>query len=244
MSASGYEVVDTTTRAIIQIALGALGLLGFAFLYALVLEPWLRPPSLAEHPAWLATFVVVLSIAFMGFILVYGPSRFIRIRAEPAQPFLGRSEVLERIRSQDREDVPFEIVSTDRYDLLVRFRLQDAHWRGALFRGGVRSAYWLYLRLDEARRMAWIVEKRRTVRWDAGGGPGGVTARIQASIFYGITLGEMRRELVYDPLSGFRKVSDTGYDLEQVKAPVVGALVQCGWTVGYKIVPWQVRRRR
>jgi hypothetical protein len=244
----GYQIVNTMWRGFALIALGSLVILGFAFLWALVLEPMvfgplLGLPPLEENPLWLATFVTVLSVVFMWFILSGGPSRFIRVYADPPQPRLPRREMLAKLQSFNDAEYPYEVVETESHDLLVHHRLADAEWRGKLFAGGLKDGYWLYGRLDEETGTAWLSEKRRGLRWDVGAGPGGLRAHVRWSIFYGIILEDLHMESIFDPLAGFERVADVRFGLDAVKQPIIGLLVANGWEVRYKILPWQVRKR-
>lgn len=240
MSPEG-ELIDTTPRGFALTALGALAILGVVFLYTLVLHPWLGFGDMATRPLLLTLVVMASSVAFMGFILVTGPS-MMSVYLRPAMPFTGRARTLEAVRAHNDPDYPFELVETDRYDLLLRYKLEDATWRGRLFRGGVRAGYWLYVRLDEETRTAWMVEKTRTLRWDAGLGGAGPAVRVRFSIFYGIILSQITREVVLDPADRLRKVADMGWSIAGAREPVMGVLLRHGWKIRYRLLPLQVRK--
>ncbi|MCP4089005.1 MAG: hypothetical protein GY746_04350 [Gammaproteobacteria bacterium] len=242
MSQPDYNIIDTMLVGFINIFFGAIAIMAVPFIYAFLIHPYLALPRLEDHIGWLLAFVGVISVVFMWFILVYGPTRYIRVYAEPAQTFTGKAQTLKAFIGLNSESYPFELVKDENYDLLVQYKLADEKWCGVLFKGGLKAAYWLYIKLDEKTRAAWLVEKQRRLRWDIGAGLNRFTFKVKFEIFYGIILFHAIKEWIYDPLQGFNKLAEIRYSIADIKQPVIGILLQNGWSVRFKILPYQVRK--
>jgi hypothetical protein len=242
MSQPDYKIIDTMLVGFIKIFFGAMAIMAVPFIYAFLIHPYLGLPRLEDHIGWLLGFVAVISVVFMWFILVYGPTRFIRVYAEPAQTFAGKAATLKAFVELNSESYPFELVENDNYDLLIQYKLADEKWSGVLFQGGLKAGYWLYIKLDEKTRTAWLVEKQRSLRWDTGAGLNRLTFKVKFEIFYGIILFHAMKEWIYDPLQGFNRLAEIRYSISDIKQPVIGVLLQKGWRVRFKILPYQVRK--
>ena len=177
---------------------------------------------------------------FLPAVLIVGTGIFLfciwmmEIRAVPRQRFVGKKETVRQIVSLNSAQIPFEIIRHPKYDLMLRFKLADAKWKGVLFRGGLRKAYWLYLQLKEQSKTAYFCEK--TMDLGSSMDTKGISAKM--GVFYGLTILDTRRLKIYDALQGFKKVADIKYDVGDAKWPVFNVLLKNGWTIKPKIFPF------
>lgn len=180
--------------------------------------------------------VIVMTIPF---IISIG---LMKMWTEPKPTIKPKQELIKELKSKNSKDFPFEIVETDKYDLLLRFKLADAKWKGILFRGGFNKAYWLYLKFDESKNTVYCSEKTRELSWDAGAGINNLTAKINFNIFYGIILFDIGKTKIYDSFQIFKKVADYSYNVSDTRWPVFNIILKNGWTIKPKLFPLQVRK--
>ncbi len=235
MTTKPYHVKNATVLWFIMIFPLFLALLGICFIIFYFF------PAIAgvEGDTLSPAFGVFLPVVFLiGAGIFLFCIHMMEIRAVPRQRFVGKQETIRQVNALNSGQIPFEIVKHPKYDLMLRFKLADAKWKGVLFRGGLRKGYWLYLKLDEPKRVAYFCEKSVELgrRMDISG----ISARM--SIFYGITILDTRSLKVYDTLQAFKKVADISYDVNDAKWPVFDILLKDGWTIKPKMFPFMVRK--
>jgi hypothetical protein len=184
----------------------------------------------------LLSCVLVMTIPF---IISIG---LMKMWTEPQSTIKPKQELIKGLKSINSKDFPFEIVETDKYDLLLRFKLADAKWKGILFKGGFKKVYWLYLKFDESKNTVYCCEKTRELDWDAGVGISGLKAKIKFDIFYGIILFDTRKTKIYDGFQMFKKVADFSYNVSDTKWPAFNLILKNGWTIKPRLFPVQVRK--
>ncbi len=181
----------------------------------------------------IGTILVMTLPFYLGVIMM-------RIKAVPQQKFKDKNTTIKEILTKNSTKFPFEIVQDKKYDLLLKFKLADAKWRGTLFKGGLDKAYWLYLKLDETKKIVYCCEKTRTIKWDLSAGPH-PNAEIRLGIFYGIILLDIEKIKMYDPFQKFKQVTDVSYNISEFKWPIFKILIKNGWTIKPRLFPFQVK---
>lgn len=184
-------------------------------------------------------FTAASGVVFIFLPFLIGP-KFIRVYAVPPQPFTGRAKTIAEVLTINRKQCPFEVVSDESYDLKLQYKIADATWSGVLFKGGFKETYSLYIRLDEAKKTAYFVERTNQVRWNIGVGSV-AEASISWSAFVGINFFGFQREKIID-LPRLKTVADIKCDLSATRYPVFKILLANGWTMRAKLLPWSVRK--
>lgn len=201
----------------------------------------------ALNPNKGGSVLALLSVVFGSCVIVmvipfYVSVSLMKLWAEPKQPTSSKTELIEKLKSMNSKDYPFEIVETDNSDLQLRFKLTDTKWKGLLFKGGFNKVYWLYLKFDESKKVVYCSEKTRELSWNTGIGLDSITAKINFNIFYGIILFDVRKTKIFDGFQLFKKVADFNYNVSDTKWPVFNLILRNGWIVKPKLFPVQVRK--
>lgn len=119
-----------------------------------------------------------------------------------------------------------------RAHFVAEWKLADARWWGLIQRNRLSSAYRAWFSLDERRHELRSCEERTTVNWSAGGLAPGIS--WGTSSFRGIVLFERTREIVLglrdDPPLSPGVVVDYDFDPWRVKAPIIRAALERGWS--------------
>lgn len=235
MASEPYSVKNTTILWLLLIFPFFFAYVGVCFIIFYFFPSIAGIEGETISPAFWVFFPAMLAVGIGIFVLcVY----MMEIRAVPRQRFVGKKETVKKIVAMNSAQIPFEIIEHPKYDLMLRFKLADARWKGILFRGGLRKAYWLYLQLNEQKKTAYFCEK--TMELDRSMDIGGISAKM--SVFYGLTILDTRRLKVYDALQGFKKLADIKYSVGDAKWPVFNILLKNGWTIKPKMFPFVMRK--
>ena len=188
--------------------------------------------------AWRNKIRLILSMTLPFYLGI----SMMKVKAEPEQRFRGKQNTIKQLLSMNSASYPYEIVQDENFDLVLRYKLADAKWKGILFRGGLKKTYTLYLKLDEANKIAYCVEKTKSVNWDQSLGLGRLNAKVGGGFFVGIVFLDTRKIVIYDALQGFKNLADIKYNVGDVKWPVFNMLLKCGWIIKPRLFTFQVKK--
>ena len=185
---------------------------------------------IGEHLAWLlvgfAIYVVLVAV-----LMFKGAAWAARIVPAPTATPVSLDEMRGRLLAVRELDVPLLVREGKRGELIAEWKLADARWTGLLEKGGLSIAHQVRLRLDGGRHLARAIDVSRKVTWSAGV-PG---VAFSFSFFRGITFGGIDSGAAYGLL--FKDGAWTvdyayrySYDLCELKAPLIAAIVAGGWT--------------
>jgi len=235
MTTKPYHVKNATVFWFIMIFPLFLALLGICFIIFYFFPAIAGIEGNTITPAFGVFFPVVFLTGVGIFLFCI---RMMEIRAVPRQRFTGKQNTIKQVTALNSNSIPFEIIKHPKYDLMLKFKLADAKWKGVLFRGGLRKGYWLYLKLDESKRIAYFCEK--SIELGSSMNIGGISSKM--SVFYGLNILDTRRMKVYDTLQAFKKVADIKYNVGDARWPVFDVLLRNGWTIKPKMFPFMVRK--
>lgn len=239
MTSSNFEIKSSIVFGFVMYFISFILIMGLTVL-SVIFIPILNPNNGGSVAAMLITIllacVIVMTIPFFVSI------NLMKMWTEPKPVVKPKQELIKQIKSMNSKDYPFEIVETDKYELLLRFKLTDVKWKGILFKGGFNKAYWLYLKFDESKKVVYCAEKTRDVSWDASAGLSDLKAKIDFNIFYGIILFDVGKTKIYDSFQLFKKVADYSYNVTETRWPVFNLILKNGWAIKPKLFPLQVRK--
>lgn len=232
MTNQNYKIKNTTWLGVLAYLLIFFAILGICFILGF---------QFTESPK--TVFVITgLGVILAMTIPFYIGIKLIRVEAVPPQPFIGKEKTIEKITSHNSPEIPLSIQETNKYDLLLSYKLLDAKWQGILFRGGIKEDYKLYIKLDELNKTAYVVEHTRSLRWGASTDGSTFNLHFSFNLFYGVVLFSAQQIKIYDPFQFFKKAADLKYNLADAKNPLFKLLLDCGWTIKPKYLPIQVRK--
>jgi hypothetical protein len=173
-----------------------------------------------------AIYVVLVAIAMFK-----GGAWAARISPAPTSTPVSLDEMRRRLLAVKELDVPLLVREDKRGELIAEWKLADARWTGLLEKGGLSIAHQVRLRLDGGRHLARAIDVSRKISWSAG--VAGIA--FSFSFFRGITFGGIDSGAAYGLLfkDGAWTVDHAyrySYDLYELKAPLIAAIVAGGWT--------------
>jgi hypothetical protein len=239
--AAGYAIKNTTPAGFLTVAGLFLGIMGIAFILPFAAPSLFKNPSTGQFGA--AFFIMIAAACFIVMTVpFYAGIKMMRVEAVPAQRFTGKKETVRKLKGMNSDKYPLEIHETQKYDLVMEYKLADATWRGVLFRGGLDKAYKLYLKLDEKTKTAYCTETTKPIGWSANFDAVSASISTDYEVFQGIILLDSQKLMIRDPLQAFKKVADVKYDVREAKWPVFRMLLDNGWTVRPRPFLFQVRK--
>jgi len=127
-------------------------------------------------------------------------------------------------------DTPWHIreaTPDDKCDLVVEWRIVDAKWYEIFAKAGLKSAFKIFLKFDEAKKEVRGVDQEWTVEWRAG-----VPAMsISATAFRG-----QKAEISFGQAYGFTEKLSVGqiynyyFKTSEMKTPMQDTITGDGWT--------------
>ncbi len=163
------------------------------------------------------------------------------VRPAPGTPAMPATELTHRLLNLNAAHLPWTLRTGPEADIVVEWKYADASWWGVLAKSGMKKSYRLRLFFDEAKRRCGALDEFGELDWSAGlmAAP-----RIQyaRSFFRGIQLVRRQREVVYglrSPMGQLGKVVDYKFDIDELKRPVIAAVLAAGWT--YQPILWPRR---
>jgi len=239
-----YRLADTQARGIIlragSVVVRAEGADAAAVERAVESLPFLeRNPTSADR--WLhaifeehlAGFFVGLGIyvVLVAIAMFRGGAWAARISPPAGVAPVAIEELRRRLLAVNGLDVPFKVREGKRGYLVAEWKLADARWTELLEKGGLSIAHWVKLKLDGEHHLVRAIDFSRRVNWSAGV----PRAAFSFSFFRGITFAEIESGsahglLFKDGAWTVDRAYQYAYDLNELKAPIVAAVVTSGWT--------------
>lgn len=204
-------------------------------------------PGLAGSlPSMVALFgLATVALIFLIWLLVRLIVRGLAVRPAAGTPALNRQQLVQQLLALNDPERPWIVRPGPEADLVAEWKYADARWWGVLGKAGVKKAYRLRLYFDEARHQCGALDEFGEIDWSAGllSAPG---VHFSQSFFRGIQLVKKERGVAYGfktPTGGGAgKVLDYAFDIDEVKQPVIDAVVASGWT--YQPIVWPGRKGR
>lgn len=167
------------------------------------------------------------------------------VRPAPGVAARPAAEVLGAMLAANDEAKPWQLrpcPEEPRADVVGEWRVVDQRWWGLMARSGLRFTYRAWFALDEGRHEVSCAEEQGRVSW----GVEGPSLHWEQSFFQGMILFQRTREIVYGlndaPVPEFGRVVDYDFDPWRVKAPVVRAALERGWSFRPVVFRGQLRR--
>ena len=145
----------------------------------------------------------------------------------PVKPL---ADVKAAVLAINRETAPWhvrEATPEEKCDLVVEWRIVDAKWYEIFAKAGLKSAFKIFLKFDDAKKEVRGVDQEWTVEWRAG-----VPAlSISASAFRG-----QKTEISFGQAYGFTEKGTVGqiynyyFKTSEMKDPMQAAVTGAGWT--------------
>jgi hypothetical protein len=150
-------------------------------------------------------------------------------RPAAGAPVLSRDELLKRLLELNRPSAPFQIIhgSPEGVDLIVEWKIVDVAWSGIFESGGVKKAYRIYLKLDDANHELHAMDREYEVSWDAGL----PALKVAASSFKG-----QKQSVEFGSAYAFIETTPTGqvykyrFNTGELKKPIQDVVTGAGWT--------------
>ena len=174
----------------------------------------------------LGTCVVILTIGMFK-----GGAWAARIAPAAGVTPIPGEEMRRRLLAINDLDVPVRVRQNKRGHLVAEWRLADAKWTGILEKGGLSISHSVKFKLDDARHAVRAIDFSRRVSWSAGV----PRAAFSFSFFRGIVFYEFESAGAYglffkDGAWQFDHAYRYSYNLNELKQPLVEAVVMGGWT--------------
>lgn len=196
-----------------------------------------------QPPVVLATLFVGAALLFVALIsgLIFLVVRGTAVRPPPGTPAVPAVELTHRLLGLNAARLPWSLRTGPEADIVAEWKYADASWWGVLAKSGMKKSYRLRLFFDEARRRCGALDEFGEIDWSAGlmAAP---RIHYSRSFFRGIQLVRRQREVVYGlqtPTGQPGKVVDYTFDIDEVKQPVIAAVIAAGWT--YQPILWPKR---
>ena len=163
------------------------------------------------------------------------------VRPVPGTPAVSAAELKRLLLGLNAAHLPWTLRTGPEADIVAEWKFADASWWGMLAKSGMKKSYRLRLFFDETTRRCGALDEFGELDWSAGlmAAP---RIHYSRSFFRGIQLVRRRREVVYGlqtPAGRPVKAVDYKFDIDEVKQPVIAAVVSAGWT--YQPILWPKR---
>lgn len=206
----------------------------------------ISPTSSMQTPAMLTVLFVgaALILVALNSALIVVVIRRTAVRPAPGTPAVAAAELTRRLLDLNSTQLPWAVRIGPEADIVAEWKYADASWWGVLAKSGMKKSYRLRLFFDEAKRQCSALDEFGELDWSAGlmAAP---RIHYSRSFFRGIQLVRRQREVVYGlrtPTGQPGKVVDYAFDIDEVKQPVIAAVIAAGWT--YQPIIWPKRTAR
>ena len=187
--------------------------------------------ALFEHHL-VAFFVGVgVYLVFATIFMFKGGAWAARIPPQAGATPIPRDELRRRLLAVNDLDVPMRVRETKHGKLVAEWKLADARWTAIFQKGGLSIAHSVKFDLDGDRHVARAIDFSRSISWRAGV----ARAAFSFTFFRGIVFSEFDSAAEYNLL--FKDGAWTfgpeyrySYNLQELKRPLVAAIVSAGWT--------------
>ena len=145
-------------------------------------------------------------------------------------PVKPQAELRANLLALNRDTAPWHIREAkpeDKCDLVVEWRIVDAKWYEIFAKAGLKSAFKIFLKFDDAKKEVRGVDQEWTVEWRAGV----PSLSIAASAFRG-----QKAEISFGQAYGFTENLSVGqiynyyFKTSEMKNPMQDAVTGAGWT--------------
>jgi hypothetical protein len=181
--------------------------------------------------AFAAVVVPVASLLVLAAVGARAGSWAARIDPPADVEPLPVGELRARLLELNDLEAPFQLRQRKQSSLVAEWRIADARWTGLFEKAGLSVAHSVRIRLDPKRRRVRAIDTHKKLRWSAGA----PRASWAFSFFRGITFYHVESEKAFGVLlvDGQWKVDrayDYSFNINELKRPVVEAVVRGGWT--------------
>ncbi len=201
------------------------------------------PTSPLQSPAMLTAMFVGAALILVALIsgLIVVVIRGTAVRPAPGTPAVSAAELARRLLELNAAHLPWTLRTGPEADIVAEWKFADASWWGVLAKSGMKKSYRLRLFFDETTRRCGALDEFGELDWSAGlmAAP---RIHYSRSFFRGVQLVRRQREVAYGfrtPVGQPGKVLDYTFDIDEVKQPVIAAVVAAGWT--YQPMLWPKR---
>jgi hypothetical protein len=118
------------------------------------------------------------------------------------------------------------------YDLVLTWKYADARWWEMLAHSGMKRIYELHVKLDEERRLATLIDVRKSVKWRAGPTQVHIGGGFSRGVLLAYEIGESW---------GIQENWQPGVEYkfefapQEIKSPVMNTILRSGWDVRFGI---------
>ncbi len=181
-------------------------------------------------PGTLAALAITFLVVFACFPIA---ARLLTVKPVTGAPVVPRGELVKRLLALNDAHLPYIVRDDPKADLVVEWKYADVAWWAIMAKNRLRKIYRLRLFFDESRHFVYGQDELGTLDWSAGltGAP---QVRFGKSRFRGVVLFRSERGVGHAlkaPLgSGFGKVLDYRFNINDVKGPVTRVIAEAGWT--------------
>jgi hypothetical protein len=142
-------------------------------------------------------------------------------------------ELRKRILALNDLDLPFHVREDKQGRLIAEWKLADARWTGLFESGRLTIAHRVRLRIDERRRQVRAIDFQKRIEWRGGVARSGWSGRFQffrGIVFMNYQAGAEYGLLFTDGRWQFARAYRYSFNVEEMKQPLVQAVVLSGWT--------------
>ena len=149
-------------------------------------------------------------------------------RPAPSTPVLSALQVKTQLLALNRADAPWQVIDgqAEGVDLIAEWRIVDARWYEFFAKAGLKKAFRIYLRFDEASQQVRAKDFDYEVNWAAGVPQLSLSKKStwgqSSSKEFGASYG-LKEDLTLGEQYKF------SFDSEKIKTPVQQAVLACGW---------------
>ncbi|MCL4435681.1 MAG: hypothetical protein M1503_00760 [Thaumarchaeota archaeon] len=162
----------------------------------------------------------------------FGRSKHITGSKTSAAPPASKEELKLKLLALNSPNLPYEIKPVEETDLLVEWKIVDAHWYQIISKERLSETYRAYILLDDDKKEARYFEEMGTVSWSAG-----VNERLNPQVEYKKTA--FRGRNIYNKSWGaaygikddlaIGKIYEYSFDVKTVREPIKKTVEQNGW---------------
>jgi hypothetical protein len=141
-----------------------------------------------------------------------------------------KAELERRLLALNHEQVPFSVKPSQTSDLEAEWKIVDATWYEIFAKAGLEKSHKIYLRLDDGKREARVLEEMWEVGWEAGVPRFSLSMKKQR----GRTLGSVEYGNRYaftgvNPLE-FGQAYEYRFNVSEMKEPIEEIITGSGWS--------------
>ena len=202
--------------------------------------PALQPLGAMFQPVGMKLGGALLAVALYTLWFFKGAAWAGSSPAVPGAPRLTASELTARLEAINALDAPFRIErGAQPNEFFATWRYADAKWIDLARARGLRRAFRIRLKLDEAAHTVRATDYAASFDWSAGRGG----ADIEWKAMMGIVFFQVERHRVFglqlDEHGRFKPELSYAYqfNLSEMKSPLVEAVTRAGWS--WRPTVWQ-----